>query len=493
VLRRSLILLCLLLGATSAAAAAPRPPISHQGRWLVDSRGRVVIVHGINMVYKLPPYYPAAAGFGDDDAAFLHGIGFNAVRLGVIWKALEPRPGVYDNAYLSRIATTVATLHRHGILSLLDFHQDMYNERFQGEGAPDWAVQDDGLPALPKRGFPDNYLLMPALQHAFDHFWNNSAGPGGIGLQDRYANAWRYVAKRFRSVPGLLGYELFNEPFPGSPWATCVLPGGCPIFDQKLTTFDRRATAAIRRADRRTLVFYEPNVLFNSGSTTNVGALNDPRAGFSFHDYCVTPESQGCSSHATTMDNAIQYVARTRAALLMTEFGATNSIPDLTSMLTLADQRMIPWLEWAYCGCGDPTTTGPGTVQAIVIDPHRPPAPTNRERGTLGALVEPYPQVVAGTPLSWSYNRSSKTFTLRYRTTRVSGRGRFRPGSLTEISTPRLVYPGGRYLVGVSGGVVASRPASSTLVVESCPGARTVAVTVSPGRRGQVGPGLRRC
>ena len=41
---------------------------------------------------------------------------------------------------------------------LLDFHQDLFHERFQGEGAPDWAVQDDGLPAEPQLGFPNQLL-----------------------------------------------------------------------------------------------------------------------------------------------------------------------------------------------------------------------------------------------------------------------------------------------------------------------------------------------
>ena len=37
----------------------------------------------------------------------------------------------------------------HGIFNQLDFHQDLYNERFRG-GWPDWAVLDDGLPAAPR-------------------------------------------------------------------------------------------------------------------------------------------------------------------------------------------------------------------------------------------------------------------------------------------------------------------------------------------------------
>jgi endoglycosylceramidase len=167
-------------------SGGPKLRLGHLGRWITDADGRVVIVHGINMVYKRPPDDPAAVGFGNDDAAFLASIGFNAVRVGVIWKAVEPRPGVYDNAYLNRIAGTVRTLARHGIVSLLDSHQDMYNERFQGEGAPNWPAEDDGLPAVPKRGFPANYLAMAALWHAFDHFSDNSPGPGGVGLQGRY-------------------------------------------------------------------------------------------------------------------------------------------------------------------------------------------------------------------------------------------------------------------------------------------------------------------
>ena len=170
----------------TGARAAPALPLNHSGRWLTDARGRVVIVHGINMVYKLPPYYPAVTGFGNDDAAFLQSIGFNAVRVGVIWKAVEPTPGHYNDGYLRHIATTVATLARHGVLSLLDFHQDMYNEQFQGEGAPDWAVQTGGLPN-PKLGFPGNYTGNPALQHALDSFFDDASGAGGVGLQVSFA------------------------------------------------------------------------------------------------------------------------------------------------------------------------------------------------------------------------------------------------------------------------------------------------------------------
>ena len=141
-----------------AAPTGPTLPLGHAGRWMTDADGRVVILHGLNQVYKVPPYEPSADGFGDDDAGFLQANGFNAMRVGVIWAAVEPQPLSYDDNYLNLIAQTVATLASHGIVSLLDFHQDLYNEAFQGEGAPAWAVQQAGLPN-PQLGFPGNYFL----------------------------------------------------------------------------------------------------------------------------------------------------------------------------------------------------------------------------------------------------------------------------------------------------------------------------------------------
>src|SRR5580700_7303684 len=95
---------CLLSPSAFAMTTGPTLPLGHSGRWIVDSTGRVVVMHGTNLVYKLAPYYPAAAGFGASDARFLQSIGFNVVRVGVIFQALEPMPGVFDQGYLNHIA-----------------------------------------------------------------------------------------------------------------------------------------------------------------------------------------------------------------------------------------------------------------------------------------------------------------------------------------------------------------------------------------------------
>lgn len=465
-----------------------------EGRWLLDPQGRVLLLHGVNMVYKLPPYAPDVDGFGRDDARFLARNGLTTVRLGLIWKAVEPEPGVYDDAYLARIRRTARILAAEGIWTLLDFHQDLYHERFQGEGAPDWAVLDGGLPAQPQLGFPFNYFAMPALSVAFDSFWDNAEGPGGVGLQDRYAAAWAHTAAYFRGVPRVLGLDLFNEPWPGTGWEQCANPVGCPLFDAKLEAFSQRSIDAIRRVDRRTAVFYEPHVLFNNGAQTNVRPRG-PRLAFSFHDYCLTADvgageqSGGSGDPACgTFDdlvwsNTAAHVGATGHPPLLTEFGATDRGSTLRDMVRRAREDPTGWQYWAYCGCDDPTTTGPGTTQALVFDPARRPRGRNVDWSKMRALVVPHPTVVAGTPRYYSYVRRTRVLRTAWSLARPgagsSGPAAFGAGSRSSISVPRFVYPHG-YVVRVGGARVVSKPGAATLVVAQEPGADKVRVVVRP-------------
>ncbi|MGZ4465609.1 MAG: cellulase family glycosylhydrolase [Nocardioides sp.] len=464
-----------------ARASRARP----DGRFVLDPTGRVLVLHGLNMVYKRGSYAPDATGFGRDDARFLFRHGFTTVRLGLIWKAVEPRPGEYDDAYLARVRHTTRVLADAGIWTLLDFHQDLFNERFQGEGAPDWAVQDDGLPADPQLGFPDNYFANPALNRAFDHFWADDPGPGQVGLQERYAAAWAHVAAYFSGTPRVLGLDVFNEPWPGTGWQQCAQPAGCPAFDATLQAFTQRTIDAVRAVDRRTAIFYEPQVLFNNGSRTSVTPTGR-RLGFSFHDYCLTADvgtgesggQEGCSTFDDLVfSNADAHVAASGDAPLLTEFGATDKQSTITTMVDRAAQHLVGWQYWAYCGCQDPTTTGPGATQALVLDPARPPRGANVDWAKMRSLVVPHPLAVAGTPTAYSFDRAARVFRATWRTARAGGPGAFPAGSRTTLATPRLVFPHG-YAVRVTGGHAVSRPGARTLVVVSDPGASRVHVVV---------------
>ena len=75
-------------------------------RSLRDKLGRHLILHGVNVVYKIAPYIPDMETFDsqnsltDTDIQNLTDWGFNFVRLGVMWEAVETAPGVYNHTYL---------------------------------------------------------------------------------------------------------------------------------------------------------------------------------------------------------------------------------------------------------------------------------------------------------------------------------------------------------------------------------------------------------
>lgn len=468
-------------GAASQAQTAGTDgllPISTTGNWLTNSDGQVVIPHGLNEVYKLAPYEPAADGFSNNDAQFLADNGFDVVRLGVIWAGVEPEPGVYNTAYIDSIENTVQTLANHGIYTILDFHQDAYSSTFGGEGAPEWAVQTGGLPN-PHLPFPFNEFLNPAETHAWNAFWTNAPAPNGVGLEDNYSQMLGYVANDFNGNPDVLGMEIMNEPSPGTHMLGTLLGG--KFFDTKeLTPFYNEAASAIHAADPNTQIFFEPNVLFNAGLPTHLGTVDVPNTVFSFHDYCefalgplgCLPGVNGIVDHAEKYANAHDIPA------FMTEFGATSNQSQLAPPMDGANQHLLGWTEWAYSGQGDITTTAnPPSSESLVYNPELPPTGDNVNTANLATLAEPYPQVISGTPNSWSFDHG--TFQFSYSTEEADGLGSFPAGSQTTISVPSVEFPHG-YDVSVTGGHVVSAANASELVIASNHGASTVNVTVSP-------------
>ena len=466
--------------AAAQAIAGSLLPISTTGTWLTNSDGQVVILHGTNEVYKLPPYEPSASGFNLPDAAFLAANGFTAVRLGVIWAAVEPEPGVINTAYLASIKQTVQILADNGVYTVIDMHQDNWSTEFQGEGAPAWATMDGGLPN-PKFGFPANYWLNPAENHAWDSFWSNASAPDGLGLQDHYAQTWESIASYFSGNPAVIGYDVMNEPFPGSTWPAALI--GIPFFgNQQLAPMYNQVAAAIRAVDPNTPLYIEPpapaaaqvgNIL---GVPVILGPVNDPNTVLAFHNYCAGAPGPLCTFISERVAyESDRYASRHDMPSNMNEFGAPSKVSELNTEMQSADNRLISWAQWAYTGVGDITTTGAGNEEAIVYDPAKEPKGANVNTSTLLTLAAPYPQTISGTPKAWSFKDG--TFTFSYSTAKVDGSESFGAGSLTTISVPAVEYPKG-YTVSVTGGHVTSAPDAAQLVIAA--DATTVEVVVTP-------------
>ena len=456
-------------GTATPAGGDPAGPIGTAGRWLVDDRGRVVITHGVNVVAKHAPYTPASLGFDAADADLLAAEGFDSVRLGIIWKGVEPRPGEYDDAYLAQVRDTARLLHSRGIRVLLDSHQDNYHERFQGEFAPDWAVTVD-WPAEPRLGFPGNMFFQPALLRQYEEFLHNVPGPGGVGLLDRYAAMWGHVAGFFSAEPNMLGYDVLNEPMPGFNWPGCFTEFFCQDQSRRLGDLHEKAARTIRAADPRTPVFYEPFAVSNPGAQVNAPAPGVPGRALSFHSYCIPAITIGRNLGCDVMDEHIIAMAQERAGrddapVLLTEYGAKKLPETITPVVRAAERRMVGWQYWAYCDCGDPTTSGPGE-QGILMDARVADPAAHADQAKLHALSAPRPTAVSGVPASYGFDPAAGVFHLEWDSTRAGGGPAFGAGSDTVVTVPRRHFPDG-YRVEVRGGHVVSEPGATRLVVRS--------------------------
>lgn len=189
------------------------------GTRLTGPGGLTVRPQGINLIFKGMRQADGTFHFLPDWPQNLYrrfaALGLNTVRLGILWAAVEPAPGQVDEAYMAFIRSQLDQAAEAGLAVILDMHQDLYAQRFS-DGAPDWAVLTQQAYA-PTALWSDAYLTSPAVQQAWDAFWENRVVPGtGKGLQDFFADTWAQLAQRFAGHPALLGYDILNEPAPGS-------------------------------------------------------------------------------------------------------------------------------------------------------------------------------------------------------------------------------------------------------------------------------------
>lgn len=520
-----------LPGLSSAIEPAPtvrgQPPVrgplkAEGGPFLTDRAGRVVFLHGVNVVYKHPPYevYPdpgKAWNFGARDASLMARLGFNVVRLGMIWKGLEPGtapandpaicakgpPGnphqfsqkVLDR-YLGRLRRTVDVLARFHIFTILDMHQDVYSGLFGGEGAPDWAVCTNGEPNVDPPGRWSKAYATPAAGAAFHHFWKNNV----VGdLQGQFDLVWGKVARYFAHDPWVIGFDPFNEPF-----STSLLRHGDEHFDAQLECFytgtaqigeplhgapsitcPRRDPAVgviptLLANDPHALIFDEPDNYASRGYPTFLGPMRFPNLVFNFHVYCgarspVTGNPTDLSACIAQEHRALAQRAEDRPemasskqpggpAWFMSEFGASSDPALLASVTAQADQLQVGWTYWSWRYYADPT--GSAAEALVMAD--------GRLRSTASVLSRVYPEAVAGRPRSFSFDPASDRFVLTYQPTRSAH------GPTVVVVPTRIHYTGG-YCARASGARVTSPPTAPLLQLVNA-GRAVVRLSVVPGR-----------
>jgi endoglycosylceramidase len=464
---------------TSAATATSTtvPRLHREGRWLVDGQGRVVVVHGVNLVYKPAPYAPpdTPSGFTAADADWLARYGFNAARLGVLWAGVDPTgPDAPDPAYLGSVDRVADLLAQRHIWTMFDAHQDQWSETYGGEGAPAWATQRPfpfGLFPVIGAPFPEGYW-MPELSTLFDRFWAN-----GGGLLDDYAAFWRQVAAHYVDQPYSMGYDLFNEPWAGLEWPTCLTLGCRPTYTHELQPAFEKMLAAIRQVDREAVVWFEPQQFFGGQKVRSyfTPVAGEDNLGFSWHNYCPAVFLASAGLPVTDMKSCVAYTENRQATALaqagtmaavpmMSEWGATDNTQALAIDATGADNHAMGWTYWAYKRWNDPTTAD--TAQGLFRDDADL---SSVKQDKLAVLVRTYPQATAGTPGPFSYDSTTGEFRYTYTPDPAVT-------APTRIFVSPLTTPDG-YDVAVTGGHVTGR--DGQYVDIAADGSAPVAVHIS--------------
>ncbi|MGZ3699708.1 MAG: glycoside hydrolase family 5 protein [Bdellovibrionota bacterium] len=378
-------------------------PLTAQSGVFRDCQGRTVLLRGVNVAgnSKRPPYIPFAlpgtfpAVSDTSKLDVLQYFGMNVIRLLFTWEAYEPLPGQYNGAYLSELVRVADAAWERGIYTIVDMHQDSFSRDLDtgcGEGFPGWIVPA-GLrdPHSPDRSYcsplwPVKSLLDLDMHESFKRFYANESG-----VRDAFLQTWARVALAFRGHPGVIGYDLLNE-----PWG---------LEQSEIAPLYEDATRIIRAADPGAIVFVEPLAFLTSNGFRQT-ALPRP----SFQNFAYAPHFYDAGAiGAGVWDPALDYVEKDGfakmaakakewgAPLFVGEFGGPAKMKNVTRYVddhySLLDEHLASGTQWTYTpewnpetldgwnGEDDSIVNGQGNYRAnYVVRPH--------VRAVSGALLE---------------------------------------------------------------------------------------------------------
>lgn len=275
-------------------SAEGRKGIWKSGSWFRDEEKRYVLFRGVNFGSrsKLSPYLPIAPLDVHDiskldlkkeieavksELDLLKSLGFNIIRLLISWKAIEPRPNSNleellpeGRKYLEYMKVIIDELYARNLYVILDFHQDIANEVYGGDGFPDWAIVIDEehekpkAPTKPDKKWQFKYMINKSLKETLKSFWENDLTNLDEGLKNypvrtHLEKTIGQTVKFFKSLNGGLGHpaimavEPFNEPHPST------IPK--KEFEVKyLMDYYRNVNSEIGKFDKALFIFIEPRV-----------------------------------------------------------------------------------------------------------------------------------------------------------------------------------------------------------------------------------------
>jgi len=294
-----------------------------------DVHGRQMIFHGVNVVYKVPPYIPdqkvfdSQASFAEEDMDNLQKWGFNIVRLGVMWEAVETAPGVYNHTYLDEVNELILKLGKRNIFTLVDAHQDVFARVICGEGMPDFYAKEIlkadtvngkspycttsytdwfAKPLLQSLGFCPSFADYNYTRDAegdpltsecrrrrfFKYYYTAEAMDlfealytNRLGLQDKFVAFWDVVSKKMGENPFVIGFDPLNEPLPANAYKDLflLLPHNfdrwelTPLYENIFKKYEANRPQSLG-SDDKNVMFFMPGQIGDVLGVTKRGIVN---------------------------------------------------------------------------------------------------------------------------------------------------------------------------------------------------------------------------
>ncbi|KAI9327264.1 glycoside hydrolase superfamily [Obelidium mucronatum] len=413
---------------TATSSNTPRIVGTSGGSLFIDELGRSRIFRGTNVVYKAFPFAPDIRpdaiprySFNQADVDILKNHATTVIRLGVMWPGVEPERGQYNLTYLETMKSIVKMCDDAGIYVLLDFHQDIFSEKFCGEGVPMFAaqpregrVESQSISRSTTREYHRKriarntnsiYTKEPKLsrKHTKDSMITTD------GLRDSFVSYWKLVAETFLPFKNILGYDLINEPWNGNVFKDPSLSNPLVANKKNLQPFYDILSEGIRSVDPNALIHFEPVTTIQK----TVGFDRVPggpdfasKSVFNFHYYKTVQKQYDIDQ---TIGFRVQQAAELGAGSFMGEFemgwGEGSNVPDIREHSQAADRHFLSYTGWEYTDYIAITGTNNGIRDPI----------TGEVRPDMGAVYSrPYATAIAGHPLAMEYIDETGTFTLTF-------------------------------------------------------------------------------
>jgi hypothetical protein len=296
----------------------------------------------------------------ENDVALLSERGVNTVRLPFNYRELSPQnnEGAFRMKGFEQLDRVIQWCKNQGVYVILDMH-----------GAP-------GGQAAVNSGDPEYYYDTPWGESVKSCMWefvdeyHDRTGRTPQSNARRAAEIWRFIAKRYRNEPHILGYELMNEPYlPGSSDVEKDEYGNIiGYLDQPSTNFHgdivrhvlMQISDAVRQVDDQHLFFVEGDMF--AEWIHGLTPLWDDNMAIAFHRYWKT-NSVDC------LDEYVHVSTDNQVPLWLSESGE-NSNPWCRELVNLCNTHNIGRTFWAWKKSGGNSggfiATLPATAEYVV-------------------------------------------------------------------------------------------------------------------------------